>query len=129
MTKDSFPGCYDISSAGHIPAGDDFEISAVRELKEELGVDAMADNLIPCGYRKIVWDDWFAGKPYHDRQVTKVFAYWCDYDENQFILQTEEVESVMWMDFDKCLEGVRNNTFNHCIIIEELELVTNKCLL
>ena len=25
--KDSFPGCYDISSAGHIPAGDSYEIS------------------------------------------------------------------------------------------------------
>ena len=23
-TKDSYPGCYDISSAGHIPAGSDY---------------------------------------------------------------------------------------------------------
>lgn len=37
-TKDSFPGCYDISSAGHIPAGDNYGQSAVRELKEELGI-------------------------------------------------------------------------------------------
>ena len=36
--KDSFPGCYDISSAGHIPAGDGYFKSAKRELKEELGV-------------------------------------------------------------------------------------------
>lgn len=35
--KDSFPGCYDISSAGHIPAGCDYITSALRELKEELG--------------------------------------------------------------------------------------------
>ena len=33
--KDSDPGCYDISSAGHIPAGSDYIPSAVRELKEE----------------------------------------------------------------------------------------------
>ena len=38
--KDSFPGCYDISSAGHIPAGQDFRESALRELREELGVKA-----------------------------------------------------------------------------------------
>lgn len=38
--KDSFPGCYDISSAGHIPAGQGFVDSALRELKEELGVTA-----------------------------------------------------------------------------------------
>ena len=36
--KDSHPGCYDISSAGHIPAGVEYRESAVRELKEELGV-------------------------------------------------------------------------------------------
>ena len=35
--KDSFPDCYDISSAGHIPTGVDFIPSAIRELKEELG--------------------------------------------------------------------------------------------
>ena len=29
--KDSHPGCYDISSAGHIPAGVDFVPSALRE--------------------------------------------------------------------------------------------------
>ena len=34
--KDFFPGCYDISSAGHIPAGSGFTESAIRELKEEL---------------------------------------------------------------------------------------------
>ena len=38
--KDSNPGCYDISSAGHIPAGSDFIDSALRELQEELGINA-----------------------------------------------------------------------------------------
>ena len=30
--KDAYPGCYDISSAGHLPAGQDFLPSALREL-------------------------------------------------------------------------------------------------
>ena len=47
--KDSYPGCYDISSAGHIPAGVDFVPSALRELKEELGVEADAGQLRYCG--------------------------------------------------------------------------------
>ena len=71
MTK-SFPGCYDISSAGHIPAGQDYYPSAIRELKEELGLTAKESELIPCGDMKIVWDDVFFGIPYHDRQYTKV---------------------------------------------------------
>ncbi len=43
--KDSYPGCYDISSAGHIPAGQDFLESAMRELREELGVEAKPEEL------------------------------------------------------------------------------------
>ena len=43
-TKDSWPGCYDISSAGHIPAGVDFLPSAIRELQEELGVKPRRRN-------------------------------------------------------------------------------------
>ena len=49
QAKDSFPGCYDISSAGHIPAGCDFVESALRELREELGVTLPADALQECG--------------------------------------------------------------------------------
>ena len=123
LNKDSFPGCYDISSAGHIPAGVDFKESALRELKEELGIDAAADDLIHCGDRIIVWDDNFHGKPYHDRQYTKVFLMWNDMDEGGFSLQAEEVDSVLWMDFEECWNGVENDTFNHCIVMEELEIV------
>ena len=39
--KDSHPGEYDISSAGHLPAGQDFLESALRELEEELGKQLM----------------------------------------------------------------------------------------
>ncbi|GKC26311.1 NUDIX hydrolase 3-like protein [Tanacetum coccineum] len=36
--KDSWPGLWDISSAGHVSAGDTSLITARRELQEELGV-------------------------------------------------------------------------------------------
>ena len=36
--KESFPGKYDISSAGHRQAGEDALAAAVRELREELGL-------------------------------------------------------------------------------------------
>ena len=49
MQKDSFPGCYDISSAGHIPAGEEYIPSAIRELKEELNVTVQESDLIYCG--------------------------------------------------------------------------------
>nr|XP_009380775.1 PREDICTED: nudix hydrolase 3 [Musa acuminata subsp. malaccensis] len=41
--KDSWPGQWDISSAGHISAGDSSLLSARRELYEELGIDLPKD--------------------------------------------------------------------------------------
>lgn len=59
QNKDSFPGCYDISSAGHIPAGVDFIPSALRELKEELGCSVSENELIYCGQRRFSYDGVF----------------------------------------------------------------------
>ena len=119
----SFPGCYDISSAGHIPAGEEFVVSALRELQEELGVVVRAEDLICCGDRKIIWDDVFFGKEYHDRQYTRVFVLWKDLEDTDFCLQQEEVDSVRWMDLDLCMQGVKENSFPNCIEMEELLMV------
>ncbi|MBO5329835.1 MAG: NUDIX domain-containing protein [Anaerotignum sp.] len=121
--KSSFPGCYDISSAGHIPAGDRYEISALRELKEELGVKAEEKDLIYCGDRKVIWDDVFFGKPFHDRQISRVFLLWLDKEESEFTIQEEEVDSVLWMDFEQCYAGVQNGLFQNCIVLEELQML------
>ena len=126
-TKESFPGCYDISSAGHIPAGVDFVESAIRELQEELGISASADELIFCGDRTVIWDDCICGKPYHDRQYTRVFILWLDIEEGEFILQKEEVDGVLWMDLDECFAAVRNNRIKHCIYTDELKMVKDAC--
>ena len=121
--KSAFPGCYDISSAGHIPAGVDYVPSALRELKEELGVTATAEQLHYCGIRHIRYDDEFFGKEFHDRQVSKVYILPNDTDESGFELQKEEVDSVLWIDFGECVRSVRENAFKHCIIMEELMLL------
>lgn len=39
LTKDTFPGCWDASAAGHWRFGEDARMAA-RELQEELGIDA-----------------------------------------------------------------------------------------
>ena len=123
LTKDSFPGCYDISSAGHIPAGSGYTESAVRELQEELGITVSQEELIFCGDRFVVWDDCFFGRPFHDRQYSRVFCLWADRDEDGFTLQKEELDSVLWMDLDACMDAVKANRIPHCIIWNELNMV------
>lgn len=130
LQKDSWPGCYDISSAGHIPAGVDFIPSALRELEEELGVRAEPEELIFCGNRSIRADGEFHGRPFHDRQYSRVFALRRDQAEADFTLQKEEIDAVRWMELEACIRAVEDNTIPHCIYPEELEMVkaavTNK---
>lgn len=121
--KDSYPGCYDISSAGHIPAGTGFIPSALRELKEELGVEAAAEELIFCGQRNFMFQQEFHGKVFLDHQVSNVYALWLDQEEDMFLLQREEVEEVRWFDFKDCVEAVRENRIPNCIFMEELMML------
>ena len=118
--KDSYPGCYDISSAGHIPAGIDYRSSAVRELKEELGIKADEEDLIPCGLRRFFYQNTFHNQPFSDNQVSMVFCLPMDMDEKQFVLQTEEVESVCWIGLEECIQAVEKDSFPNCIRMEEL---------
>ena len=124
--KDSYPGCYDISSAGHIPAGCDFIPSALRELKEELGVDIRAEELIYCGQRHFMFEQEFHGELFRDNQVSNVYALWLDKEAEDFTLQKEEISEVQWMDFSDCREAVQENRIPHCIYMEELELLKEK---
>src|SRR6187551_3934952 len=47
MKKDLFPGVWDSSAAGHVGAGEDYDSTAVRELREELGIELPADAMRP----------------------------------------------------------------------------------
>ena len=123
MEKDSYPGCYDISSAGHIPAGADFIPSALRELREELGLQARPEELILCGVRRFEYESAFHGRPFHDNQVSRVYALWRDVEPEALTLQKEEVERVDWMDYDRCVQGVFEGSFPNCIRMDELEML------
>lgn len=124
--KDSFPGCYDTSSAGHIPAGQGFLESALRELNEELGIKASSDKLEECGMQRIISENIFHGKVFKDNQIAKVYRLKMnDLNIDKINLQKEEVESVVWMNLKKCIEAVKNNNIKHCMYVEELEMIRN----
>ena len=125
--KDSYPDCYDISSAGHIPSGFDYVESAIRELKEELGIDAKEEELQYCGTRTIVMDSKFWNKEYHDRQISNIYILMKDIESKDLTLQQEEVSEVIWMDFDECVKNVKKNRVPHCIYMEELSILSD-CL-
>ncbi|MDC7287816.1 NUDIX domain-containing protein [Blautia schinkii] len=124
--KDSHPGCYDISSAGHIPAGVDYLSSAVRELKEELGLEAREEEFHYCGQRRIHWEEMFHGEDFVDNQVSNVYYLWKDVEPSSLVLQETEVEEVRWMDLKQCKKAVAEHSFPNCIALEELELLPKR---
>jgi isopentenyldiphosphate isomerase len=125
LNKDSYPGCYDISSAGHIPSGDGFLESALRELKEELGVTAATKELIYCGHRQFEYREMFHGQEFWDNQVSNVYALWRDMEAAEFIIQRSEVDTVLWVDWDTCIDMVKNTKVPNCIRINELEMISS----
>lgn len=117
--KDAFPGCYDISSAGHIVAGADYLESALREMKEELGIQAASEDLIWIGDHDGYDEAVFYGKPFRNHEISKVYVYQKEIDINQLTLQPEEVESVCWMKFEDVISGMQGGSLDHCISQDE----------
>ncbi|MGI6108022.1 MAG: NUDIX domain-containing protein [Lachnospiraceae bacterium] len=122
-SKDSFPGCYDISSAGHIPAGSDFVPSALRELHEELGIAARPEDLKEIGACRHRFDGSFRGRPFHDNEYSRVYLYLKPVDEKSLVLQSSEVDSVRWFPLDEVREAVRTHNPAFCVHGDEIRMI------
>lgn len=121
--KDSFPGRYDTSSAGHIRAGDEPLDSALRELGEELGIKAEPAALTYIGKFPIQYEKEFFGKPFRDCEVAFVYLYTEPVDINVLTLQAEEVESVKWFAIDEVYKACVNHSPEFCVPVDGLNLV------
>ncbi len=121
--KDSNPGCYDISSAGHVAAGDEPLPAAARELEEELGIKARQEDLRYIGIHHGAFEAVFHGQLFRDNELSSVYVYTKPVKEDQLELQEEEVESVLWMDYEECMEKVLNGTLPNCIYPDEFRMV------
>ena len=125
MEKDSFPGQYDTSSAGHIQAGDEPLESALRELNEELGIKAEEDELSFAGIFRIDYVLEFHDKPFWDNEVTFVYVYDKDVDISKLTLQKEEVDEVRWFDIDEVYWGTKNGDDRFCVPMKGLLTLMN----
>lgn len=123
MGKDSFPGLYDTSSAGHIPAGNEPLESALRELKEELGIDAKAEDLLAMGHFDIQYEKIFYGRPFKDCEYVNAYLYTRPVDLQTLTLQASEVERVDWFDLEEVREEIRHNRERFCVPSQSLELL------
>ena len=119
--KDSHPGCYDISSAGHISAGDERMESALRELWEELGLSVQPEHLESFGTTHVKFEQTFYGKIFRDNEISSDFVYRQPVDIDKLNLQESEVSEVRWMDYEECRQKVAQGSMPNCINPEEFE--------
>ena len=84
MTKDSSPGLWDSSASGHLDCGEDYDACALRELREEIGL-----NLGACPQRLFKVD------ACSDTGQEFVWLYRCE-SEGPFTLHPEEIERGQW---------------------------------
>lgn len=93
--KKDFPDLLDISAAGHILAHETVE-DGVREIGEELGVEAGFDELIPLGVIK----DRLIVQNFIDNERCHVFLYKTEERlDNKYDFQPEEVAGMFKFDF------------------------------
>ena len=121
--KDSFPGMFDTSSAGHIQAGDEPLESALRELEEELGIHATPEQLHFAGTFPISFAKEFHGKMFRDEEIAFVYIFNEPVNTDELILQTEEVESVQWFDLEEVCEKCEKYRDIFCVPTGGLEVV------
>ncbi|MBP3901598.1 MAG: NUDIX domain-containing protein [Blautia sp.] len=123
MDKESFPGLYDTSSAGHIPAGEEPVPSALRELEEELGIAAEPEDLVFAGMFRIRYEEEFHGKPFRDNEVTSVYVYQKPVEIENLSLQASEVDEVRWFDVEEVYREIQSTRERFCVPSEGLQVL------
>ena len=121
--KDSFPDMYDTSSAGHIPAGEKPLPSAIRELKEELGIQAEPDQLVYAGHFRIQYEKEFHGELFRDNEYASVYVYDFPVDIYDLTLQESEVSEVRWFDMEEVWREIQQDRHRFCVPKEGLAVL------
>lgn len=104
-TKDSNPNMLDISSAGHLVAGDDSLTGATRELKEELNLEINPDELqfIKTLKRSSKKKETFINNEFDDLYILRTNK---KIDEMQ--CQEEEISEIFFVPYKKFKDMVNN---------------------
>lgn len=111
-TKDTNPGRWVPSASGHVDAGEDYLETALREVREELGVDVDVE---------------FLGKfLYHYTNETEYSAIFKGYSNGPFDFSREEISEIRFMTIDEILKKEKEGTLQLAkavhYIIESLSL-------
>lgn len=101
LKKDSHPGLLAASCAGHVEIGDDYEKAALREIKEETGIEAAKEDLIFLG--KLKKGNFNAISQPGNNHFKMVYAYHFKGKASDLKLEEGEATSLEFWLIDKIL--------------------------
>ena len=97
--KSMYAGVLHISAAGHIESGEEPLPSAVREVREEVGLKTKEEEYISLGSRKVHQVIPETGKM--DREYVHNFLLFVNSKDLKLTLQKEEVAETTWVSLDE----------------------------
>jgi isopentenyl-diphosphate delta-isomerase len=106
LKKDSHPGFWDISAAGHISPGETPGGAATREIEEELGLRIAGEELVFLGRKNLSLVS--KGGRFIDREITYIYLCRWEGTLDSLKLDKEEVDTVSLFSLKKLedqLEG------------------------
>lgn len=95
-SKQTYPGFFDITAAGHLSAGEKVK-DGIREIKEEIGINVDFKKLISIGIDKHILEE----TNFIDKEFCNVFLYECNISLNQYTLQSDEVSAIVKVSIDE----------------------------
>ena len=107
LQKESYPGLWEVSCSGHISAGEESRLSALRELEEELGIKIDPEDLqfiFEVKESHITNNGTFI-----NNEIKDVYLVQKDFDLNTLNLQTEEVSAVRWVNYQDLKQDLQNS--------------------
>lgn len=121
-TKDSNPNMLDISSAGHLSAGDNSLSGAIRELKEELNLDVDKEDLqfIKTLKRSSKYTSTFINNEFDDLYILRT-----DKTINDMEFQEDEISEIFFVPYKKFKEMVINKQPDLLMHNEEFDILFN----
>jgi len=121
-TKDSNPNMLDVSSGGHILAGDTSLEGALREVKEELNLDVKAEELqfIKTIKRSVQYTETFINNEFDDMYILIT-----DKKISDMKFQEDEISEIFFVPYKKFKEMVKNKQPDLLMHTEEFEILFN----
>jgi isopentenyl-diphosphate delta-isomerase len=106
--KSVFPNLWDVSVAGHIGAGEKIETAAIREVKEEIGIDILEKELTKIAFRK---DEIVHPNGILDNEFKHIFLCKLNYKVAELTKQLSEVDDLQLFDISILKNAEKQGSF------------------